>query len=526
MLGSGLPPVKGGFEDGVGLVLARLPEFMVGGEPPVSIESGAWEAYSRCASRGLARDRSQRERLLLALAERLMLVAREPQEDATVREGIRAAVQGVDFSILGVGRERVIAWLGRDDLSIADLATVTGVLIEGDRYKELDITMALSAGASELERLELRTRYESVWGGSGSGTPRALVQKWIERARGEVKQILESPAQGPLERLANATRLSTLNAGAARVFSGDASTLEDLVGSQQIGVAVIHANAREWDSTSRDTQSSWAARYWTAGYDIPRRREMLAQSPGQPNGAEAAILVRESIRGVPQSVRMDARKAISRSATDTAVIHAMLDFAPFIPPTKESTRLLEDSLGVRLPAPRSPSWRVELRRVLVLRMIELVGGGESGFIDLASEHLGRQCEDAASALAGPDAPLSAADSPSESAALLRAALAEQARRVVLSPAGVPTPAQALARLGESRRRVEGDVQRYVIEQDAAVELLAALCASERPESVVLVRAALDAWEEQRGRCGHVFDQIEVNERAAISMWIIRLGGEP
>lgn len=523
--------LDGSFGGGVTATVGRLPGLLLGegAQGRVKVEPAAWEAYAECVVAGIQRDAALRQQVLLGALERVVLTDRDPHQDASIMAAEAALAKAVGFGAGSPARQRLVQWLTRSDVTTSDLHTITAAILDAGQNRELDITMVVSLNATDLDRAELKSRYESAWGVVGAAAPREYAGKWVERAKGELAS--ESPGASSMDQLVQATRYTALNAAAMRMQDGDASTVDALLGNSEIGVRFLQQPNNTWYTLTATSEGTWAARYLAAGQDIPRRREILSQVNSEPTPVDAAVLVMEATRGAPAQVRADARRVLARYTSSPTIVAALLDFASFIPPTRENAAVIESVLGDRLPTARSPAWRVSVRRALVRRMLELASSDEGAFVDLSADHIRRQYEDALASWSGAGGTKGAKNATgggtiSETVAAVRERLLADGKKIVIGPPGVPAVVEVLARLQERRSRADGDIHIFVAEQAACTELLALLTASERPGMAGTVSGILDEWDQARRGAGHVFEQVNAGERAMCRLWVIRLGGEP
>lgn len=523
--------LDGSFGSGVTATVGRLPGLLMGegAQGRVKVEPRAWEAYAECVAAGIQRDAALRQQVLLGALERVVLTDRDPHQDASIMAAEAALTKAVGFGTGSPARERLVQWLSRSDVTTSDLHTITAAILDAGQNRELDITMVVSLNATDLDRAELKSRYESAWGVVGAAAPREYAGKWVDRAKGEL--AAESPGAAPMDQLVQATRYAALNAAAMRMQDGDASTVDALLGNSEIGVRFLQQPNNTWYTLTATSEGTWAARYLAAGQDIPKRREILSQVNSEPTPVDAAVLVMEATRGAPAQVRADARRVLARYTSSPTIVAALLDFASFIPPTRENAAVIESVLGDRLPTARSPAWRVSVRRALVRRMLELASSDEGSFVDLSADHIRRQYDDALSSWSGAGGAKTAkaavaGSTISESVSAVRERLVADGKKIVIAPSGVPTAVDVLARLQERRSRADGDIHVFVAEQAACTELLALLTASERPGVAGAVTGILDEWDQARRGAGHVFEQVNAGERAMCRLWGLRLGGEP
>lgn len=524
------------FRSGALAVLARLPAQLcieaTGAQPLPSGEDlwGRWVAATDIVTGGT----SQRSLLMLSALEQVLTASKEPSQSPVVLGGIEALVRALPWDEQSPARPALARWMQRPDIPVSHLSALTAAVVGSGRARELDASMVLSASATEADRAELQERLATLWRldlGAGRGQ---LVDHWRERARAIVD---EAPSgTGPNDSLARATMLAGLNAAIWRVWRGDtegvSAQLENLGPPRPIAAA----GPTQFPQLSPDSPSPWALRYRSSGYDIPQRREMLAQFSAAPNALEASILVGEAVIGSPVQVREDARSVVERFAHEITVVSAMLESAPWMPATRENAALAEIVAQSNLPGARSPSWRVALRRALVARMIEMLSAGGALSLDQAVAQIADRYEDRLPAPPKPPAaaitstaPIPAAGrapSPEEPAARLRQTLIEEARRALLIGAGVPGVADVQRKYARAIAGAQGPVQRFVSEQSAVVELLAIVSVADRPGARDDVARVLDSRAGRLRDADHVFEQIEANESAMTRLWLIRLGEEP
>lgn len=526
--------MDGTFQGGVVAASGRLAGLLLGdgASGPMKVEPGAWDAFAEVCVAGTPKDVTLRQRIVLGVLERVVLSERDPHQDASILAAEEALTKAVGFGTASPARERLVQWLARSDVSNSDLHAITAALIDAGQNRELDITMVVSLNATDVDRAELKSRYESAWGVTGSAAPREYAAKWVGRAQAELTNTTEG--KGPIEHLIQATRYATLNAAAMRLSDADASTIDALAIGNDVGVKFVPRQDNTWYVLTGSSEGSWAARYLAAGQDIPKRREVLGQINQEPTPVDAAVLVMEATRGAPAQVRADARRVVMRFTQSPTILAALLDFSSFIPPTRDNSALIESVLGEKLPTPRSPAWRVAVRRSLLRRMLEVVSSDESGFVDISADHIRRQYEDALASWNGSGKPRTPAPgtmaqprtSIAEYAAAVRERLAADAKKIVVPPIGVPGVSEVLTRLQERRARAQGDIQVFVAEQAACADLLALLAASEQTGRLDAITRVMNDFEQERRGAGHVFQQVHAGERAICRLWIVRLGGEP
>jgi hypothetical protein len=564
------PPTGASFSTGAGIWLsAAMPRLFVqrvGAPVDIATESAtvldAW-----LTATGAIYPEGSRERAHAVLSAFDTLLTTGPELTGTrwAYDAAETLMQRVTWRAGDESRLWLLRWLASSAVSTSDLNTVTRLLAEKSNAEGVDLSMVLSQTAGDGERAELRDRYAVVWG-IASPKRGEMISRWLAAAEAE---IARAPSTEPNLALARSVRLARLSRAARMVQSGDTGNIESLINAEvpQVTVMPVPSVAPSTSGAATlsfttgggavqpapSTPSGWATRYIGAGANIPVRREILAGISTPPTAMEAQILVEEAGRGSPWQIRAAARGLVERFANERTMVEAMLRFAPLIPATIDNAELLERVAAARLPAPRSAKWRVEARRALVERLLQLLAAsGPAQSIDPLAELLREAYAPVTIALPGgdpanPDAtnpgasatpqadPVDPAgntppdfeiDQPIELAArALRVALGAQAAAALPTGREAITREQIATNLSVRSKIASGRVHIFLAEQAAIAETMALIVSIERPEVSAKVTTILSELDASRKSLPHAFAQLESCERAILALWALRLAEE-
>lgn len=534
-------PADSDFRSGAAAALAVLPERLI--PPPtgrteatVKLAAQAWRDWTEALVALDGPKGPLTQRLLLNALERMLITGPDPAQDQVVFDAISVLTTKLAWRQGDESRSALLRWFDLPSVSSADLLAVTSTLARQSGAQGVDYAMVLSVGASSSQRAELRDRYAGVWGLSPAASRDALTTRWIEAARQAAGD--QSTPDG-LERLARLVHFSRLNLAAWKLRAGDVREVKDLIEAPAPTVT------RETDSAQAPlipiaTEASWGVRYVVAGRHIPQRREILAQVTAPPNGFEADLLVSEAVRGSPPQVRAAASTLVDRFSSEPSIVNGLLRLVPFIPPTNDNTELIRRVSQGQVPGPRDPTWRVAVRRALVERLLELAAGkSELGQVDNLARQLAEVYAKFRPRGAGEAAP--ADDAPPQPAPLIRTkpgaaqptpevAASEFAARLTREASALiasgrePLGLLEIQRRSASRQSVaQGQLQKFAALQAEIAETLAFICVAEQPTRETQVRGVLQDLDSQRRLGKHVFEQLEVSERAVTRLWLLRFG---
>jgi len=498
----------------------------------------AWRGWTRAIDASEQGRSAEGTRRILQAIEDVSLRGPDPIANRAAYEVIGTLTTLVTWRESDASRARLVRWFDAPGVTSSDLHAITVALANSTGASGVDLSMVLSPTADSGQRSMMRDRYSAVWNLSASGERSAQVQTWLDAARIAVAL----PQEGtPVERLSRGAYLAHLNAMAAHAWAGDSFPVALATGPTQVtvnatgspvplGVApgsVLYLNTPGRGGAAG--AGGWGLQYISVGVNIPARRELLQRVGQQLTRMDAGILVSEAVRGSPQQVRQDAQQIVRRLSSDIAIVGAMLDLAPNIPVTIDNSELVEVVASARLPSVRDASWRLEVRRVLVARMLELLAGRE--FIDV--EALSREFDVAYDLLVRASDPSRVVigtrrDEPPTAVASIMLVRSEWQRR---ADASLPTGREpmSLAQIAAARsprlRLAKTSIQRLAVEEANIAELMAFVIVAERPDDADKAKGIIDDLSRERAAAEHIFVQVHAGERAIMRLWMVRLGEE-
>lgn len=469
----------------------------------------AWKTLVACI-RAVTPEVERQEAVLLTTLDHLMTAGKEPTQDVRILAGVQTLAGALEWSEQRGARAALVVWLGRSDISSADAAALTTV-VASKPEASADRTFALSPGASDQDRLDLRDRFANLWQTQTAGARRDLALSWVQEAEGALRAPL---ATGVSDAMREAVRFASMNASAARVWRGDAGSSPV---TMPLATPASPSQSEVFARLAVRGTSQWALDYLRAGPDMLRRRDLLRSFSGEVTPLDAKLLVVDAMRGPTQEIRIQARRAIAPAIGTPVVTSAMLDFAPYMPPTREASQLVQQATGRPLPGTRSPMWRVEVRRSLVWKMLGHVDDGtlndltsvEGLLATVYQQRLVKQPTDrVVSAL---DAMARAYDEQT---------LDAQAATRMRGRTALVTNIRTMTR--ERLRVAEGSPQMFVAYSAGLVELLAVAVTSERPAASEEVEKLLTQWRREMAQAAHVVRQMELAERMQTRLWLLRM----
>lgn len=499
-----------------------------------SILVDAWREWVRdidAAEQGRTQEGTRR---LLQGLEDVMLRGPDAVVNRATYEVIGQLAVSLTWRDGDASRDRLIRWFDAPGINASDLHALTSALANSSSASSIDLSMVLSPTADAGQRAVLRDRYAAVWSLSAAGARTAQVQELIQRARGAI----DFPGSDPPSRLANGAYMSHLNAVASYAWAGEPFPSPLFAGPSVVSAPSVPLASLPPGSTVTFTnpggasaagvQSTWGVQYLAVGPNIPARRELLQRVVGPLTKLDASILANEAMRGSPQQIRQEAMTIARKFVSDAAMIDALLELAPQIPATIDNTELLEAATGVPLPAPRDAAWRLEVRRALVARLLELLGGKALKEVDQLSSQFADAYAAAVNQANPPKDPSGARvviDPPAAgvSAIALRSLWQRRAAAVLPSGREPITLAQINAARPARLRLARTPIQAVSVEQANIAELMAFVVVAERPDTAPDAATILSDLGQQRARAEHIFDQLEAGERAILRLWLLRFG---
>lgn len=515
----------------------------------------SWTAWAR-AGRAAANSTDESDQLILLALDRVMTKGKEPSEDPAIANAIESLSSQVSLAKDSPSRSAILRWLVAADVSPLDLRLLTTALVQRPE-SGLELTATLSSTATENDRQLLRERYANLWQVTEGTVHDELMSRWRERFAEMAKT---TPGTSLQERVSYAVALSSLNTAAVEAMRGDVVAFSSLLDLTQRPLQEWSNGPKYFDS---DPQTSWGVNYLAAGNDILKRKDILLVVQGLPSPMEARILVEEATRSGAPEIRREARNVLVRSLDNPAVIRAFLDFSAFIPATKENSRLIEAVARTTLPQPRSSTWRVEVRRALLRRLLEELSPNDNTHVDLAADRLlmdyrqransavtQKEVEegaDLADASIDPKAQSNDEQSnakptaeprpetlpvlavvPRELLGAMRSYEAEltmQSQKGWLADPAFSSVQDVLSSRDARLLETQTDLQKSVVEINTVIELQARIVAFNNRSATDQVLAVLAAWRRDASNSYHVIEQLAAGELAQARLWMIRFGGQ-
>ena len=519
----GTRPAQMSFSGGA---LAALTSMMEPLATQGSNRSDAWAGWARATSAVTSSDASRRVTLLARGAELLMVQPITTEERAEIYGAIRAVIGAMPWK----GNEDAKRWLVRQfdnrDVSTASLSAATRTLVAESDAENIDPTMVLSATASDLDRRALRDRYLLAWGLEAPGSDIAVLDA-LTKASKTLDEDLEGATE-PIDSLRIAVGYARLNAAASSQWQGDAASASSLLDSFRLPRDTNQIQPRA-PQTNSQSDGRWAEQYLIAGVKIDAKIKLLEQlrsSGGRTLGAvDAEVLVGAALRGGGRRVRSLARDIVELYGSSPAIVNALLEEAPRIPPTPLMSELIVSVTATPLPDRNSPDWRLAVRRALVERLLELLAADSNA---AGVDRLAAMLDDAYDqrALTHRSTGESGDHMVPSAARSVRALTVRWTRSAQRS---IPAAGFSMTLGDVDRHRagrlalVSGLIQEFAVEQLALTETMAIVVASERPGRADAIELILDDLARRRRDSTHIFEQISAAERAMVLIWEIRLG---
>lgn len=529
LLGSGSELGEGTFAAGVSRAVAALAPKLAADPDPET-----WRRW--LTGVGLASaDPASRGRMIAASIDAVLLSHPDPLNSPRVTDSITVLTTALTWRADEQTRPWVFRWFDASEVSTPALHAFTAALAAKSGAEGIDPSMVLSAAASAGERSSLRGKYAAAWTDSPGGERSEAVNAWL-RVAGDVmaEPTGATDASGDLRphvtALVRAVTMSRLSEAAAWLAVGDTSkasvVIADPSGPARAGASAARVTT---DPLGGDNDGAWAVRYLSLASDGPKRLEMLKQAVTADalTALECEVVASEGVRGLPATVRREARAVVLRHKSLPAMVNALLGLAPVLPPSPESISLIEEVTGAKLPPLRDTRWREAVRRSLVERLLELAAGrGEYGMVDTLAMLLGTSYRERLGAFGGAEGLPSEFDGTT----LLKLSQTYHDRWDKEADRTPPTGKEH-ASLGQIRQRAAGRagvasnvVQRFVAEQSATVELMAYVVAAQDATHGENVSRIIARWDASRRAATHIFEQIRAAEAAMLELWKLRTQG--
>jgi hypothetical protein len=523
------------FDHGVSVrlraVAASMAMHKATGDPTV-IE-GRVDAWTKWLDAAKASRAVATSSLVLGAMDRLMMVGPDPSHDEATFRALTDLACAVAWRAEDPSRPWLLAKFDQPAVGADDLHVVTRALATRSGAPGVDVTMVLGINAREEERSSMRARYASVWAASPTASRAARHEAWLAAAKRELEWPQADTVAG---RAVRAVAMARLSRGAHLLLASASDEARMLAAAAEVELLLLNPDAglerraaalatvAEPATLSRES-TPWAVRFVAAQQRIPDRLQLLGEFTSAPTLPEARLLVETAFRGSPERVQNEAQAVLKRQRSQAVVAAAMLEFAPFIPPsTRNADIVLSMTSAGSLPSPRHPSWAVSVRRALVERMLELLSrDGIDAFADAVGSSLADAYAGRLSAPGGTPPML-----PAEAAVERVVTAAIRDARALIPTGREPLSLVAIVRSKEARERMAaGRLQLFAARQATLAEVMAYAASCDMPGKTDRVVAVLAAHVEARRRAVHVLDQIASAERLMLELWVMRLDdGEP
>lgn len=348
-----------------------------------------WQHWTRLADAGFA----DANAILLDAVSRLVALGENPGSHRPTGAVLNVLIRAISWSQPSdeIARRRLLEWF--DDanrVSTTTLSLITASLIDSGAIPGLGVNMRLSSGASDSERRSLRDLYALRLGLPQIGDGRLFFARW----NGFADELLDTSVPSGYEgALSLAIRAAWINESMLLWMSGDERGAElalERVQSQTLA-GLASGRPRPVLFGARSTpraDGEWAARYLRARRSTDDRMRLLYEfgNSGGPGGqADADVITEAAMYSTPLEVRRLAQRMVNDYADRPEIVLGLLEVLPRAARHDGVSTMIEQVTGRSLPAPSSQNWRLEARRALVARALEVLASDESVLLDLASE---------------------------------------------------------------------------------------------------------------------------------------------
>lgn len=517
----GVRPAQASFTEGAIAALQVIAPLLASRDPG---DPDAWRAWSRAVALLSESDASRRALLLAQGGGYVLITNLGPQRASIAFESIAAVIEAMPWEV-AESRQWLVRQFDNREVGTPALSAATQALVARGRIENVDPTMVLPANASDPDRRTLRDRYVEAWNLSEPGSDTEVLER-LERALAELDAGVSREPTGE-QMLRSAVGYARLNAAAAARWQGDGAAAIQMLENFRVPDAALSRPGRGVDFAD-DSDGNWAERYLQQGANVDRRLELLGELRSRGGSrlgpVDAEVLVAEALRGSGRGVREVARTAVEQYGSSPAVVNALLEEAPRIPPLPGMSDLISGITLSPLPDRNSPLWRAVVRRALVERLLELLSAeGDTAAIDLLAALLDQAYMERAAMNRALSSSADGSSQPCERSAMqLRARWTQTAERLPRSRLNF-TLAEVERRRSGRMALSRGLIQQFVVEQIALAETMGIVVAAERPALTASVQGVLDRLDADVQRSLHVFEQVARVERAMVQLWELRLG---
>ncbi|MGH7245145.1 MAG: hypothetical protein ACREJD_17150 [Phycisphaerales bacterium] len=411
-------------------------------------------------------------------------------------------------------RMALSGWLEDATVSSELLAEITRAMV-GSSAPGVDSTMILPVGAGPEARSNLRERLAQAWQGKTVTSEREDFATWAAWA----EKLLGTSPDSDASRLWTAARLSQASLAADALRAGKPDHAVEIIAADA-DAPTANANSAK-PELPRPDPSSKALDYAAAGNSVQARLEVLKQvqsANARPDTLLADVLVTESARGTPASIRDLARSELRRHVSEPAIVLAVIRLLPSIPETPENAEWVSEVAGSAGAWKKRPKWKDAAQGALLDRAITFfpVSSAES-LVDIASGALSdswmeRSAQNASAKETNPGVAIDA----------LESSMASEARASRGAPSGLNV-ADIRRRLAARSEIAPGPLERAVAKQAACVEWTALSVAHERLGDIGAVQQLVEQWNAARRRAASSTEQLFEGEKVMLRLQLLRIG---
>lgn len=453
-------------------------------------------------------------------------------------------IEEVDFAHSPEVRRYVLSWLEDPAITSDALWTVSSILAMDGIAPWFNRALVVQPDATIAIRRRVHQDMQQLWTlpqDEASDIPVAIHvnKEAAERWNATFAKLHEAAPESltdPHQHMTNLVAAAQLSEAAAMLVSGDHSratqTLADI--DQLLTREPPETQPPPSHLPTPVDSSNWRARYEDLRHNTEQKLRLLAELYHLPISDlapdDAAVLVREALRGSPAEVRADAQQIIlDRFIRSPDVALELLDQLPDAGQNHAVADLISQYTGQILPplsnsASRSSYWAKEARLVLVNHALTL----------WSTQALDRLADELAVSYANQRIVLLASGHADESKPIQLTAAAEalvQTFDQLLGAQlnlGESAPERATLADRHASRLMLADslAQQFVANQIAVLERLALLISHEQPHKRNLINTLLAHSAQARSAAVNLTTQALEVERAINQLWQLRMNITP
>jgi len=466
---------------------------------------------------------------VLGLMTYILETAPSSSSSSATTEAISTLAQLIDWNDRESG-QAILSWFDDADIPTAHLAAFMRVLEQEPSLPDLAATQPLTAASPPIQRATIRDQIASVFTLPQSPTDGWIEHKWTPAMVRVLSGDSVIDSDDLPSTLAHAVEAARLSSAASLRWSGSIDEADQMLltahdaeteARNAIGLSSIpDVDLASLTSPAGGSDGRFALSYINAKRNTGLRLEAissLAASSADLGPADADVLAGAALFGVPIEVRAAAQSEALRNRTSIVMTHALLERLPEAPRIDISTEFFERFLSTRLPEPSDPLWTQSIRAHLLAMLQDQISAQRAPLIDRLRAKL-RDANELRLTVAN----RAGAGSVARREYHQMLALASQYRGSLLLR---HAPERVALRHGRRTAIADGPVQSYVADRLSTVELFAYAVVAERPSNEARVSAVLARLDRQRADAANVVQQIAHIERAALTLWGIRLAAD-